>query len=152
MVHMPGGKSKVVYASTSGFHAVDMDTGVVQNIYIPAAAVSAVNTFVWCMYSVCNHYCLLQARGPILPHAIIPLPSKPSELLLCHNSKRKRKEIGQNTCRIGEYNNYCIFVCLDEGVYVDSEGRSTKDTRLQWGEEPSSVGKYHMYSGEHVYV
>lgn len=30
---------------------------------------------------------------------------------------------------------------LDEGVYVDSEGRSTKDTRLQWGEEPSSVGK-----------
>ncbi|XP_019864172.1 PREDICTED: misshapen-like kinase 1 [Amphimedon queenslandica] len=90
MVHMPGGKSKVVYASTSGFHAVDMDTGVVQNIYIPAAA----------------------ARGPILPHAIIPLPSKPSELLLCHNN---------------------------EGVYVDSEGRSTKDTRLQWGEEPSSV-------------
>lgn len=40
MVHMSGGKSKVVYASTSGFHAVDLDTGVVQNIYIPAIAVS----------------------------------------------------------------------------------------------------------------
>ena len=54
MVHMPGGKSKVVYASTSGFHAVDMDTGVVQNIYIPAAAVSVA----YSAGRVCTHYCL----------------------------------------------------------------------------------------------
>ena len=30
---------------------------------------------------------------------------------------------------------------IDEGVYVDGDGHITKDTRLQWGEEPSSVGK-----------
>ena len=40
MVHMASGKSKVVYASTSGFHTVDMDTGIVQNIYVPSNAVS----------------------------------------------------------------------------------------------------------------
>ena len=40
MVVLPSGKSKVIYASTSGFHAVDMDTGVVQSIYIPPIAVS----------------------------------------------------------------------------------------------------------------
>lgn len=40
MVNVGGGKSKVIYASTSGFHAIDMDSGVVQSIYIPPTAVS----------------------------------------------------------------------------------------------------------------
>jgi misshapen/NIK-related kinase len=92
MIHLPGGKSKVIYASTSGFHSVDLETGVIQNIYVPVAA----------------------GRGPIIPHAIIPLPSKINELLLCHDN---------------------------EGVYVDGDGHPIKDIRLQWGEEPSSVGK-----------
>jgi hypothetical protein len=39
MIHLPGGKSKVIYASTSGFHSVDLETGVIQNIYVPVAAV-----------------------------------------------------------------------------------------------------------------
>ena len=90
MVVTTAGKAKVVYASTSGFHTVDMDSGAVQSIYIPASA----------------------ARGPILPHAIIPIPSKPSELLLCHDS---------------------------EGIYMDGNGRMTKELRLQWGESPTSV-------------
>jgi hypothetical protein len=34
----------------------------------------------------------------------------------------------------------CVCV-LDEGVYVDGDGHPIKDIRLQWGEEPSSVGK-----------
>lgn len=48
MVVLPGGKSKVIYASTSGFHAVDMDTGVVQSIYIPPTAVSrTIDVFIY---------------------------------------------------------------------------------------------------------
>ncbi len=44
---------------------------------------------------------------------------------------------------------YCsILVCLttlllvsDEGVYVNSSGGQLKDSRLQWGEVPSSIGE-----------
>ena len=34
-----------------------------------------------------------------------------------------------------------LYVSTDEGVYVDSNGRPTKDVQLQWGEVPSSIGK-----------
>ena len=34
----------------------------------------------------------------------------------------------------------CV-VFSDEGVYVNSTGGPVKDTRLQWGEIPSSIGK-----------
>ena len=42
MVVTSAGKAKVVYASSSGFHTVDMDSGAVQSIYIPPSAVSIV--------------------------------------------------------------------------------------------------------------
>lgn len=36
-----------------------------------------------------------------------------------------------------------LLVCYeDEGVYVNTYGRITKDVVLQWGEMPTSVGKY----------
>lgn len=68
MVHMSGGKSKVVYASTSGFHAVDLDTGIVQNIYIPAIAVSigSVTLIIvaflvpWAYFTSCYHPTTIQ--------------------------------------------------------------------------------------------
>ncbi|XP_026042213.1 traf2 and NCK-interacting protein kinase-like isoform X4 [Astatotilapia calliptera] len=51
--------------------------------------------------------------GPIRPHAIIILPNKAgTEVLVCYE---------------------------DEGVYIDTYGRITKDTVLQWGEMPTSV-------------
>lgn len=35
-----------------------------------------------------------------------------------------------------------LLVCYeDEGVYVNTYGRVTKDVVLQWGEMPTSVGK-----------
>ena len=40
MVSDSHGKSKVIFASTSGFHSIDVESAVVQNIYIPASAVS----------------------------------------------------------------------------------------------------------------
>ena len=37
--------------------------------------------------------------------------------------------------------NSCVYVVsTDEGVYVDSNGKPTKDIQLQWGEVPSSIG------------
>ena len=37
-------------------------------------------------------------------------------------------------------------VSIDEGVYVDSNGKPTKDIQLQWGEVPSSIGKFIIHS------
>ncbi|XP_017278629.1 misshapen-like kinase 1 isoform X3 [Kryptolebias marmoratus] len=52
-------------------------------------------------------------QGSIHPHAIIILPNKAgTEVLVCYE---------------------------DEGVYIDTYGRLTKDTVLQWGEMPTSV-------------
>ena len=49
----------------AGFHAIDMETGAVQDLYLPSPS-----------------------RGAIHPHAIISLPrSGGSELLLCYNSE-----------------------------------------------------------------
>lgn len=40
-----------------------------------------------------------------------------------------------------------MLLCYeDEGVYVNTYGRITKDVVLQWGEMPTSVGMY-MYMG-----
>ena len=55
-----------------------------------------------------------QIQGVIRPHAIIILPnSSGMEVLVCYE---------------------------DEGVYIDTYGRITKETVLQWGEMPASVG------------
>lgn len=52
-------------------------------------------------------------QGSIHPHAIIILPnSSGTEVLVCYE---------------------------DEGVYIDTYGRITKDTVLQWGEMPASI-------------
>uniref|UniRef100_A0A4W4HH76 non-specific serine/threonine protein kinase n=1 Tax=Electrophorus electricus TaxID=8005 RepID=A0A4W4HH76_ELEEL len=52
-------------------------------------------------------------QGSIRPHAIIILPSSSGmELLVCYE---------------------------DEGIYIDTYGRITKETVLQWGEMPASV-------------
>lgn len=39
--------------------------------------------------------------------------------------------------------NICV---VDEGVYCDTYGKRTKDILLQWGELPTSVGLYYLYS------
>jgi len=90
MIAETGSKTKVLYASIAGFHAIDMETGVVLDLYVPSSA-----------------------RSGITPHAIIALPRTGTmELLLCYDN---------------------------EGVYVNSAGGPIKDTRLQWGEIPSSI-------------
>jgi len=43
----------------------------------------------------------------------------------------------------------CCLVCTDEGAYVDTIGHITRNSVLQWGEMPTSVGTLTAcYSGE----
>ncbi|KAM6955676.1 mitogen-activated protein kinase kinase kinase kinase 4-like isoform 2-T2 [Lycodopsis pacificus] len=85
-----GQRLKVIYGSASGFHAVDVDSGAVYDIYLPT-----------------------HIQTHIQSHAIIILPNTDGiELLVCYE---------------------------DEGVYVNTYGRITKDVVLQWGEMPTSV-------------
>ncbi|CAI7997160.1 Misshapen-like kinase 1 [Geodia barretti] len=58
-------KTKVLYASSMGFHAIDLENGVLQDLYLPSIGV----------------------RTTVTPHAIIPLPRSTGELLLCYNNE-----------------------------------------------------------------
>ncbi|XP_055322804.1 misshapen-like kinase 1 isoform X12 [Sitodiplosis mosellana] len=81
---------KVIYGSAEGFHAVDLDSATVYDIYLPK-----------------------HTQGPIIPHCIVALPnSNGMQLLLCYDN---------------------------EGVYVNTVGRVSKNIVLQWGEMPTSV-------------
>ena len=54
-----------------------------------------------------------QSQGPVTPHTIVTLPnSKGLQLLLCYDN---------------------------EGVYVNTHGKVSKNIVLQWGEMPTSV-------------
>ena len=37
-----------------------------------------------------------------------------------------------------------MYVLADEGAYVDTVGHVTRNSVLQWGEMPTSVGMYTM--------
>ncbi|XP_030384955.1 mitogen-activated protein kinase kinase kinase kinase 4 isoform X3 [Scaptodrosophila lebanonensis] len=81
---------KVIYGSAEGFHAVDLDSAEVYDIYLPK-----------------------HTQGAIIPHCIVALPnSNGMNLLLCYDN---------------------------EGVYVNTAGRVSKNIVLQWGEMPTSV-------------
>ncbi|GAB1601206.1 misshapen-like kinase 1 isoform X7 [Argonauta hians] len=81
---------KVIYASSIGFHAIDLDTHTVFDLYIPS-----------------------HTQGPITPHTMVILPNTDGlQLLLCYDN---------------------------EGVYVNTSGKITKNVVLQWGELPTSV-------------
>jgi len=85
-----GTRLKVLYGSQSGFHAVDLDSASVYDIYMPK-----------------------HAQGPVTPHTIVTLPNTNGmQLLLCYDN---------------------------EGVYVNTYGKVTKNIVLQWGELPTSV-------------
>ncbi|CAB3399969.1 unnamed protein product [Caenorhabditis bovis] len=82
---------KVLYGSHEGFHAIDLDSAAVYDIYTPTTNGQASTT----------------------PHCIVVLPnSNGMQLLLCYDN---------------------------EGVYVNTYGKMTKNVVLQWGEMPSSV-------------
>ena len=104
-----------------------METGSVLDLYVPSAA-----------------------RSGITPHAIIALPRPTNvELLLCYDSQ---SNIMLSYLIIVKFFYYVHLHCYltDEGVYVNSTGGPIKDTRLQWGEIPSSIGKPVMMTSWYV--
>ncbi|VDP70011.1 unnamed protein product [Echinostoma caproni] len=81
---------KVIYGSSAGFHAIDLDSNTVFDLYIPPTT-----------------------STQITPHCIVVLPNTDGmQLLLCYDT---------------------------EGVYVDTNGKLTKNVVIQWGEVPTSV-------------
>lgn len=84
-------KLKVIYGSVGGFHAIDLDSATVKDIYRPPP----------------------EMVGSFQPHCIVILPDLSGKnLLLCFNN---------------------------EGVFIDTDGKTFKDVILQWGELPTSV-------------
>ncbi|KRX96578.1 Serine/threonine-protein kinase mig-15 [Trichinella pseudospiralis] len=82
---------KVLYGSSEGFHAIDLDSASIYDIHVPT-----------------------HVQGFIVPHCIVILPNTNGmQLLLCYDN---------------------------EGVYVNTYGKMTKNVVLQWGEMPTSVG------------
>lgn len=83
---------KVLYGSITGFHAIDLDSASIYDIYTPPQTI---------------------ANQELTPHCIVILPDTCGmQLLLCYNN---------------------------EGVYVNTYGKITKNVQLQWSEIPSSV-------------
>ncbi|CAD6189198.1 unnamed protein product [Caenorhabditis auriculariae] len=81
---------KVLYGSHEGFHAIDLDSAAVYDIFTPN-----------------------NGQQSTTPHCIVVLPNTSGmQLLLCYDN---------------------------DGVYVNTYGKMTKNVCLQWGEMPSSV-------------
>ncbi|XP_052103831.1 mitogen-activated protein kinase kinase kinase kinase 4-like isoform X3 [Mytilus californianus] len=104
-----GQRLKVVYGSNCGFHAIDVDTTSIYDLYIPSHFRGNTDTT---QHTGVSFY-VNQTQLPITPHTIVVLPnSNQMQLLLCYDN---------------------------EGVYVDTGGRISKNVILQWGELPTSV-------------
>lgn len=98
--------------SQSGLGCTRMYVRIAMRHFVFFFLVQRTQQGIFCVF-VCFHQ---QIQGSIRPHAIIILPnSAGTEVLVCYE---------------------------DEGVYIDTYGRITKDTVLQWGEMPASVGKF----------
>ncbi|XP_055867706.1 serine/threonine-protein kinase mig-15-like isoform X3 [Biomphalaria glabrata] len=107
-----GQRLKVIYGSNMGFHAIDIDTSNFFDLYIPSHYRGQGNS-VASNQSGCITFYVNQNPGPISPHTIVILPETNGlQLLLCYDN---------------------------EGVYVDTMGKITKNVVLQWGELPTSV-------------
>ena len=123
-----GTRLKVLYGSSSGFHAVDLDSASVYDIYLPKhAQVGSKSSSFWKEIEFANK----SPQGPVTPHTIVTLPNTNGmQLLLCYDN---------------------------EGVYVNTYGKVrssyaikhyeahatciqvSKNIVLQWGELPTSV-------------
>ncbi|XP_044752781.1 TRAF2 and NCK-interacting protein kinase isoform X8 [Coccinella septempunctata] len=106
-----GTRLKVIYGSAEGFHAVDLDSASVYDIYLPKLV--SFLFFYLGRHQIVIIYFFFQTQGSITPHCIVTLPnSNGMQLLLCYDN---------------------------EGVYVNTYGRIAKNSLLQWGEMPTSV-------------
>lgn len=136
---------KVIYGSAEGFHAVDLDSATVYDIYLPkhVSTIAIASNRLHLYYSSLQLYCfinfLFQTQGPIIPHCIVALPnSNGTQLLLCYDNEgvyvntvgRVSKNIVLQVCvcvRIVHLNLRALFLMFFFACY------------FQWGEMPTSV-------------
>jgi TRAF2 and NCK interacting kinase len=79
-----GTRLKVIYGSADGFHAVDLDSASVYDIYMPKHVKYFVVSFAFSLIGKL----FAQSQGPISPHCIVPLPnSNGMQLLLCYDNE-----------------------------------------------------------------
>lgn len=98
---------KVIYGSAEGFHAVDLDSATVYDIYLPKHVRDRRDSIMRPILHIHGlmHFIVTQTQGPIIPHCIVALPnSNGMQLLLCYDN---------------------------EGVYVNTVGRVSKNIVLQ---------------------
>lgn len=90
-------------------------TFICQLTYVLIVKSISLKFFIWLFLTLPLSFVSFQIQTSIQSHAIIILPNTDGiELLVCYE---------------------------DEGVYVNTYGRITKDVVLQWGEMPTSVGE-----------
>lgn len=146
-----GQRLKVIYGSSAGFHAIDVDSGNNYDIYIPVHVSYAV---MWCTFFTRWHgsdqwfvdqlenkeeslmdtcremslfWCLFLSFILSYFLRICQIQSQviPHAIVFLPNSDGME-----------------MLLCYeDEGVYVNTYGRIIKDVVLQWGEMPTSVGE-----------
>ena len=83
---------KVLYGSSSGFHAVDLDSASVYDIYLPkhAQVGEKINQFYEIFGGSEIHFDnqILPNKGPVTPHTIVTLPNTNGmQLLLCYDNE-----------------------------------------------------------------
>ena len=101
----------MIYGSTSGFHAVDLDSASVYDVYLPK-----------------------HATGPITPHTIVMLPnSNGMQLLLCYDNE------GVYVNTYGKVRIAARHLPFNSTKLTPPFPKVSKNIVLQWGELPTSV-------------
>lgn len=105
---------KVIYGSAEGFHAVDLDSAEVYDIYLPKHVSDDTN---YLLHKIQLYNIYFQTQGAIIPHCIVALPnSNGMQLLLCYDN---------------------------EGVYVNTAGRVSKNIVLQASRRSDQIRYIH---------
>lgn len=101
----------MIYGSAEGFHAVDLDSAEVYDIYLPKHVGDPI---MYILYKLLyKNIISVQTQGAIIPHCIVALPnSNGMQLLLCYDN---------------------------EGVYVNTAGRVSKNIVLQASRGSQSI-------------
>ena len=124
---------KVLYGSSSGFHAVDLDSASVYDIYLPkhAQVGEKINGYEIFGGSEIQFDNQILPKGPVTPHTIVTLPNTNGmQLLLCYDNEGVYVNTYGKVLRL--YNN-CRKLMNATCIQV------SKNIVLQWGELPTSV-------------
>ena len=136
---------KVLYGSSSGFHAVDLDSASVYDIYLPkhAQVGEKINQF----YEIFGGSEIqfdnqILPKGPVTPHTIVTLPNTNGmQLLLCYDNEGVYvNTYGKVRDYITTAENSCY---LHPGVeeHCATVGRAADQCCLHWNRPDHGLGE-----------